>query len=164
MRFSVPTLLAFIASTSFVCVALRTANEVWARATFSIAMAALLTSFVAALYSSGARRAFWIGFAVFGCGYSLLYWNPLGKTGQELITNDCLAILHERLPASHGMARTQDTYHRVSMVNSLRDIFFCVGHSLSVVILALAGGLMARSFYWRRQKQHAGLARHSANP
>jgi hypothetical protein len=153
--------LASIAGISFVCIALLNANEVWERATFSIAMAALLTSFVAALYSSGARRAFWIGFAVFGSGYSLLYWNPLGNTGHELITNDCLAIVLERLPASHGMARTQDIYQRVGMLNARRDIFFRVGHTLWTVILALAGGLIARFFYLQRQKQDARLPEHS---
>ena len=161
MRFSVPTLLAFIVGISFVCIALLNANEIWARATFSIAMAALLTSFVAALYSSGARRAFWIGFAVFGCGYSLMYWNPLGNSGKQLITNDCLAIVLERLPASHETARTQDIYHTIGRLNARRDIFFRVGHTLWIVILALAGGFIARFFYLQRQKQDARFSEHS---
>jgi hypothetical protein len=46
--------------------ALRESNKIWDSITFSITLGVLLTSIVLAIHRTESRRAFWVGFALFG--------------------------------------------------------------------------------------------------
>lgn len=74
MRFSIRTLLGIIAIAAAGFSALLTSYEVWAKYFVSACLLVLLGSFVGIIYCRGQRRAFWIGFAIFGWGYFLAYW------------------------------------------------------------------------------------------
>jgi hypothetical protein len=72
MRFSLRLALAITTVCAMLIAAVRV--ETWwaMRVSFTIMFAANLTAICLAIYRRGVRRAFWIGFAVFGWGYFLV--------------------------------------------------------------------------------------------
>jgi len=68
-QFSLGTLLVAVSWVAVTCVALRTANEIWAGVASIIAVGALLFAVLVIIYRTGRARAFAVGFAVFGTGY-----------------------------------------------------------------------------------------------
>jgi hypothetical protein len=76
-------------------VALREADRVWDRWLLSVTLVLLLAAVVLAALRAGARRAFWLGFALFGWGYFGLSRSP--STEPRLITTKALASLQSTL-------------------------------------------------------------------
>jgi hypothetical protein len=68
-RFSIASLLAVIGILGVALAALRTPSNFWANVTFSVALATLVIAVINAIYGSGARRAYWLGFAICGGTY-----------------------------------------------------------------------------------------------
>jgi hypothetical protein len=66
MRYTLITLLAVTSLIAIVVAALRVGDWMWARILFTVVLSVNLGAIVAVIYSTGRRRAFWIGFALFG--------------------------------------------------------------------------------------------------
>jgi hypothetical protein len=73
--------------------ALREADELWDSWLFSLTLGLLLFAVLLAAHRTGGRRAFWIGFALFGWGY--LSFSLIPSTEPRLITTKALAYLHQ---------------------------------------------------------------------
>ena len=71
-RFTVRGLIVFVGFVALGCAALIKPSEVWVMILLGLTATMLIASPVAALGSSGARRPFWIGFAVVAWSYFLL--------------------------------------------------------------------------------------------
>jgi hypothetical protein len=76
--------------------ALRESNEMWDSGVFTLTMGVLLTSVLLAIHRSEKRRAFWLGFAIFGVAYLGLSLIP--SIGSRLITTKALAYLDSKMP------------------------------------------------------------------
>ncbi len=73
IRFSIASLLVLVLLVAVGFAALRESNDLWESGVFTLTLAALVISILLALHRTESRRAFWIGFALFG-------WIYLGLT------------------------------------------------------------------------------------
>jgi hypothetical protein len=75
-RFSIGTLLAVIAILGVAMAALRNPSYLWAALTFTAALLAVLAATASAIFARGARRAYWLGFSLFGGTYLAICTAP----------------------------------------------------------------------------------------
>jgi hypothetical protein len=92
-RFNVVSILGAIVFVGFGFAALRQADDLWNSSLFSLTIGLLLAAVLLAIYRTEARRAFWIGFALFGWGY--LSVSLIRLTGSRLITTKALVLLNQ---------------------------------------------------------------------
>ena len=71
-RFRIGTLLVLIIVLGIGFAALRESNDIWDSGVFTLALGALLVSILLAIHRSEKKRAFWVGFALFGWTYLAL--------------------------------------------------------------------------------------------
>jgi hypothetical protein len=76
--------------------ALRESNDFWDNGLFTLTLGVLLVSILQAVHRSEAKRAFWVGFALFGSGYLALSLIP--SIEPRLMTTKGLAYLDSRVP------------------------------------------------------------------
>ena len=104
-RFTIGSLIGFIVICGVALAALKESTDLWERGTFSLTVASLLVSVLLAVHRSGERKAFWLGFALFGCCY--LGLSVIPPVESRLISSQALADLHSRLP---GQPTTNVSY------------------------------------------------------
>jgi hypothetical protein len=75
-RFSISTLLVVIAILGVAMAALRSPSYLWANVTFTVALLAVLAAIACAIVGRGARRAYWLGFSLFGGTYLVICSAP----------------------------------------------------------------------------------------
>jgi hypothetical protein len=92
-RYNIAGMLGAVSCVAIGLAALREANDLWDSALFSLTVGLLLTAWLLAFHRTAARRAFWIGFALFGWGYLILSLIP--STESRLITTQALAYLEK---------------------------------------------------------------------
>src|SRR4051794_18630455 len=99
MRFSIATLLAWVALLGVGIAALRGGSPLWGNALFSLAIGTLTVAVLAAVYRRGRRRAFWVGFASCGWAYLLLALGPGNESlaGPFLVTTAVLDLLYPKV-------------------------------------------------------------------
>src|SRR5262249_26275170 len=78
--------------------ALRESNEIWDSGVFTLTLVILLTSVLLAIHRTEQRRAFWLGFALFGAAYLGLTLVP--PIESRLITTKALAYIDSKVPRS----------------------------------------------------------------
>ncbi len=76
--------------------ALKESNEWWEKGTFTLLLLVLLSAVLLAIHREGSRRAFWIGFALFGLVYLSLSVIP--PVEARLISSQSLSYLYSKLP------------------------------------------------------------------
>lgn len=92
-RFNLASMLGAISFVAVGIAALREANDQWDSGLFSLTLGLLLSAVLLAVHRTDARRAFWIGFALFGWGYLSLSLIP--STESRLITTQALTYLEK---------------------------------------------------------------------
>ncbi len=75
-RFSIGTLLAVIAILGVAMAVLRNPSYLWAALTFTTALLAVIAAVASAIVARGARRAYWLGFSLFGGTYLAICTMP----------------------------------------------------------------------------------------
>ena len=103
-RFHLGTLVILVLILGVGFAALRQSNETWDSSVFSITLGVLLVSILLAVHRTQNKRAFWLGFALFGSAYLGLSLIP--SIESRLITTRALAYLDSKLsrPAPDGIA------------------------------------------------------------
>jgi hypothetical protein len=96
IRFTIATLLVVVVVFAVGIAALRESNEIWDSGLFSLTFGVLLISILLGVHRTESRRAFWLGFAIFGCGYLALSLAP--SIESRLITTKALAFLDSKVP------------------------------------------------------------------
>ena len=96
LRFNIASLLGVILVLGVGFAALRESNDLWESGVFTLTLAALLISILLAVHRTESRRAFWIGFALFGWIYLGLSLVP--SIESRLITTKALAYLDSKVP------------------------------------------------------------------
>jgi uncharacterized membrane protein len=66
IRFNIASLLGVISVIGVGFAALRESSDLWVSSLFTLTLAALLISILLAIHRTEKRRAFWLGFALFG--------------------------------------------------------------------------------------------------
>ena len=97
-RFHLGTLVILVLILGVGFAALRESNEIWDSSIFTITLGVLLISILLAIHRTGSRRAFWLGFALFGSAYLGLSLVP--SIEPRLITTKALAFLDSKVPRS----------------------------------------------------------------
>ena len=97
-RFHIRTLVIVVLFLGVGFAALRESNETWDSSIFSIMLAVLLVSIMLAIHRTEKRRAFWLGFSLFGSAY--LGFSLVPSIEPRLITTKALAFLDSKLPRS----------------------------------------------------------------
>jgi hypothetical protein len=103
-------------------------------------------------YRRGSRRAFWLGFALFGWMYWAMSFGPWfdGWVMPNLLLTHLIRdfgfAMHPQ-PEFEGQIRmgsSEDFAARYAF--AIRDNFVQIGKSLAVLVVALLGGLVATAF------------------
>jgi hypothetical protein len=170
LRFRIGTLSILIIALSLGLAALRDSNDAWDGAIFSLTLGALLVSILNAIYRCEKRRAFWVGFALFGLSYLGLSLVP--PIESRLITTKALAYIDSKVPRSNPAGlqypivlsgRAWDTWSRNLGQNNLlgtwsgtTENFMRIGHSLLALIAAFVGGRLSSHLYAERRRSVQG--------
>jgi hypothetical protein len=93
LRYNIASILGAVLFFAVGFAALREADDLWDSGLFSLTLGLLLAAVLLAVHRTEARRAFWIGFALFGWGYLSLSLIP--STESRLITTKALAYLDQ---------------------------------------------------------------------
>jgi hypothetical protein len=96
LRFNIANLLALILVLGVGFAALRESSDLWESGIFTVTLGSLLSSILLAVHRTESRRAFWIGFALFGWIYLGLSLVP--SIESRLITTKALAYLDSKVP------------------------------------------------------------------
>ena len=84
--------------------AVRESSDLWESGIFTLAIATLLISILMAVHRTESRRAFWIGFALFGWICMVLSLVPLIES--RLMTTKSLAYLESKMPGRQATTYT----------------------------------------------------------
>jgi hypothetical protein len=99
IRFHIGSLVILVLILGVALAALRESNDLWDSGVFSFTIGVLLISVVLALHRTGPKRAFWVGFALFGAVYLGLSLIP--SIESRLITTKALAYVDSKLPRAN---------------------------------------------------------------
>jgi hypothetical protein len=100
IRFNIGSLAGFILICGVAFAALKESNDLWESGVFSFTALVLLTSVLLAIHRTGARRHFWVGFALFGGCY--LGLSLISSIEARLISSKALSFLHSKLPGQQA--------------------------------------------------------------
>jgi hypothetical protein len=98
IRFTVASLFVVVLFVAVGFAALRESSDLWESGIFTAALGVLLISILLAIHRTVKRRAFWMGFALFGSAYLGLSLLPSIESG--LITTKVLVFLDSKMPRS----------------------------------------------------------------
>jgi len=164
MRFSLKYLFLITTLAALACAALIFASPWWSAICFTASVGLILASFVLAYAAIGAARAYWIGFAVLGCGYWMVLELPIAHslsdsewqvgTFNPLISARILDWAYRVvLPMVRADEPKVDPVNGRQIGNWARyphgDDFGRVGHSLFDILAASFGGWLGRFAYRR---------------
>lgn len=169
--------------TSVLCIAvgiaaLKNASASWAGAMLLSTLGNLTVAVPGIVYRDEGRRAWWLGFAVFGWGFAALTLAPWSRP-ENLPTADLLNYAYARVsppnvvamdpftvsgmvdagtivvldddPPLDGLAAPPLGSHAVVAIGSTDLVAFRgIGHCLLTLIVACVGGLLARWFHGGR--------------
>ncbi len=129
-RFNIASMLGVISFVAVGFAALREATDLWNSGLFSLTLGVLLSAVLLAVHRTEARRAFWIGFVLFGWGYLSL--SLISSTESRLITTQALAYLEKAniLGNRANVMRVIPDLDRMRAYNlSLDDLLKATGES-----------------------------------
>jgi hypothetical protein len=98
IRFTIARLLVVVLFVAVGLAALMETSDLWESGIFTAALGVLLISILLAIHRTVKRRAFWMGFALFGSAYLGLSLLPSIESG--LITTKVLVFLDSKMPRS----------------------------------------------------------------
>ena len=153
IRFPIAGLMLAVLVVAVALAALRTASETWAGVMFLITCGVLCLAIVGVVCRDGPKRAWWLGFALFGWGYLLLaQWSTVNLPTMALL--DAIAArLGMQVQFSGGMGGGKMSVAPWAggfgwggggpSDESLREI----AHCLWALAAAVLGGLLARTMF-----------------
>jgi hypothetical protein len=118
-RVRIASMLAAILCVAVGFAALREANDQWDSVLFSLTLLLLLSAVLLAVHRAEGRRAFWIGFALFGWCY--LSFSLISSIESRLITTQALTYLEQ----------ANILGNRVNVVRVIPDLDRLRAHNLS---------------------------------
>lgn len=174
-RFTIARLMIVVGFCAVALAAWHGANDIWAGIMMSLLFLALGTAALGAIQRRGAKRAFWLGFLIYGAGYATLAFVPWfsEQIAPKLPVSQVVAQIYWRISESSGRLRQEfpdDVLAELRKMKQpqrdrvLRRIFTStgnynqslqVGHSITAITLAFLGGAISRWFYYRQARDDA---------
>jgi len=182
IRFTIASLLVVVLFVAVGFAALREASEIWDSGLFSLMLGVLLISILFAVHRHESKRAFWLGFAIFGWIYVGLSLVP--SVEPRLITTKALTYLDSNFitgqiwgnvpdnQKEHTIAapfegfivkkRNQDgllmTYYTSLLAGGggTTENFVRIGNSLLTLFMAWLGGQLSRYIYTKNRQGNLG--------
>lgn len=150
-RFSLWSMFLSVAALAIVCAALVKPTFAWGMAFQATALAVLNFAVLAALvYERGAARAFWIGFAVVGCGNLGLHRIQLSEISlTNRISDRLMDVIHAYPP---GAAFPPPLDSAAARILAARSAFQYLVVWIWPLLLGFVGGVVARQLYLRRER------------
>jgi hypothetical protein len=99
-RFSIASLLGLVLFLAISLAALRESTDLWDSAVFTTTFGLLLVSVLLAVHCKEHKRAFWLGFALFGC--VALVASLVSQVESRLLTTKLLAYLGSKMEGRRG--------------------------------------------------------------
>jgi hypothetical protein len=96
VRFTIAILLGLVVFVAVSFAALREATDIWDSGVFGVTLPLLLISVLLCIHRTAARRAYWLGFALFGWTYLVMSLMPPIEV--RLPTTKALAYLDSKVP------------------------------------------------------------------
>lgn len=127
MRFSLFALFVAVTAVAAGCSFLQAPFEIAAKFFVTGCLFTLLGSILGIVHTRAQKRAFWIGFVVFGWGYFLAWWGALGGVPDQLVTSLTLGYLSNK---QVGTTSSQTGY-------------MLIGHSGCNLLIAWLGGMLS---------------------
>jgi hypothetical protein len=162
-RFTIRQLLIWTTFVGLGCVALRSASPIWTSVMYGLLLSALSAAVLLPIFRTGSARAYWIGFAVCGFLYLVvfIYGQALGSdydssenplATNSLITSRLATHLYDFLyePRLHGHGISGFSYEVRYPENETDPAyvdFLNTSHALWTLFLAACGGWLARWIY-----------------
>lgn len=142
LRFSIAGLMGVVVVAAVGLAALQNPTSAWAGAIFMITYGWLGVAIVGAIYRRGAARAWWLGFAVFGCGYLVMMSSSDGRLPFPATpTAEVLGRL--RTVFGHPAAAMGP---QAGTIMPTLYLYTQIGHALWALVIGLLGGLLAGVF------------------
>jgi hypothetical protein len=158
-RFTVQRMMGTVALLAISIAGLRSPSQGLASVIFTLTTLILLTSVVCVAYHEGARRYFWLGFAVFGWGHQLLaVWaaNSTSTFTRPILLTTFLFKLSRDL-LGYGVAaawRHVIDFASVSPYPGIRDsASWEIFHSLASLLIAYMAGLCTCRLFDARDRR-----------
>ncbi len=163
IRFSLRWLLVGIALCAVGVAALVNASTMWLRVTASLTLLAFAVVLLVAICSTGARRAFMLGFLAWGIIYLVVVGLILRDENNEinewpptiLLTSQALQCLHTAVFRQVGTYPPGDLNAGLPIYGPDHDMFMKIGQLLWAWILAMCGGLVAKFLYRVYQRKES---------
>ena len=184
IRFTIASLLVVVSFVAVGFVALREASEIWDSGVFTLTIGVLLVSILLAVHRIESRRAFCIGFALFGWTY--LGLSLITTIESRLITTRALTFLDSKVPgrfpavytiqfagSASGSPSNQVQSIAFTAVGNQRDVntgrllggwsgstenFIRIGHSLLALLAGWLGGQLSRRLCRSSRRPEASTA------
>jgi hypothetical protein len=147
--------------------ALRSPTGLWASALFTMTSGLLVAAILGIVYRRGPRRAFWLGFALFGWTYLLVSDGPWfsAEVQPVLLTTRLIEDLYPRLhpPPTNWPPPQLVAWNPLGSPADFPDSpwtvnhphFRRIGHAVAAQLVAVLGGVLACLFEATRTKKGA---------
>jgi hypothetical protein len=181
-RITIRSLLGVVSLIAIGIAALRAADDLWDSGMLGLTVLGLMTAVPLAVHRTDGRRAYWLGFALFGWAYLVASLSP--QIGPRLPTTMGLAFIDSKIPgreattsavfsytASPVFGYTSPFYTLPTTMQgnawiwdlttgnwvpgpaSTTENFIRIGHSLLALLLAFVGGLWSRYLYGQGRRE-----------
>jgi WD40 repeat protein len=178
IRFTIASLLVVVLFVAVGFAGLREANDLWDSGLFTLTLGVLLVSILLAILRTEFKRAFWLGFALFGSTYLTLSLVP--SIEYRLPTKNALTYLDSKVPGRSlgvftvpltgiGSDATSNQVQDVAFSIDGRQLatssqgrvrlwdatenFVRIGHSLFALLAGWFGGQLSRRLYRSSRSQ-----------
>jgi hypothetical protein len=141
LRFTLAGLMVLVLVAAVGLAALRNASPVWVGPIFLLTRAVLGLAIINTIYRRGARRAWWLGFALFVCGYLALV-EPRNEMRSPYLSTSVLLVA-----VKPYMGYPADPSPPTTDVIMRNFQYLKIGHDLWALVAGLFGGLLARIVY-----------------
>lgn len=143
LRYSIAGLMGIVLVAAVGLSALKSASPAWSGAIYLLNRTVLGLAVLNAFYSRGARRAWWLGFCLFGWGYvALVDTRPEIKAPYYMPTSLVLLKIEPYLGHATPFGTSSDAV-------TARYAYMKIGHDLWALVAACMGGLLARTVFSR---------------
>jgi hypothetical protein len=148
-RTSIAGLMGIVLVASLGLTALRSGSAIWSGTTFLVTCGVLALAVVGAVCRTGAGRAWWLGFAIFGWGYFVLvFWGYASAENWNLPTVPVLTWLMPRPTRPGGMGGGMGGgFAGIGFATNPVDAYSQAGHCLIALLVATLGGLLALGIF-----------------
>ena len=146
IRYSLLTLLGLTTVIAIAIAALRSGDWFWSRSLYTLTLALNLSAILGAIYFTGRRRAFWMGFALFGWTCWAIANLPSFRIAEhQLFARQLDVMLKDHVPDGNDGIVVDANGSRIAIF-SFRQIVT----SVFGLLFSAVGGVIGLWFYYSR--------------